>query len=108
MWGVTDRTVQSCIHDPCLPHRSTDEQCNGVRESTMYNCSGMHGGNLDYDACVEASRNVIHVWPRFYKNELMPSCYRRIMKISWTDKMRNDDVLKMVKKDCLQCRRRIV
>ena len=29
------------------------------------------------------------------------------MKISWTDKMRND-VLNWVKEDCLQCRRRIV
>jgi len=30
------------------------------------------------------------------------------MKISWTDKMRNEDVLKVVKVDRLQCRRRIV
>jgi len=31
--------------------------------------------------------------------------YRQIMKISWTDKMRNEDVLKVVKEDRLQCRR---
>ena len=29
--------------------------------------------------------------------------YRRTLKISWTDKMRNDVVLKMIKEDRLQC-----
>ena len=30
------------------------------------------------------------------------------MKVSWNDTMRNDDVLKLVKEDHLQCRRRMV
>jgi len=35
-------------------------------------------------------------------------CYRRIMKISWTDTMRNDDVFQLVKEDHLQCKKRFV